>query len=152
MKPPAGRYILWMIKLLHGGRAPDKVGQYLQTAGMVVKRPGESIWSLTPEGYEFARANDKTPPGEVFKMPKKEAKPPPTGATAPTDVELKAAIKFLRQEDGQVGVKQTTLDWVASSVQRFIASRAKTKAEFQAKKKAKLAAHSIESSDAEKTA
>ena len=138
MKPPAGRYILWMIKLLHGGRAPDKVGQYLQIAGMVVKRPGESTWSLTPEGYEFARANDKTPPGEVFKMPKKEAKPTVQARSSPTDTDLRAAIKFLRQEDGQVGVKQDTLNYVAEIVRRYVEQRAKQRTAIQEAKKVKL--------------
>lgn len=138
MKPPAGRYILWMIHMLHGGRAPEMVCKYLQTAGMAVKRPGESAWSLTPEGYEFARTNDKTPPGEMFRMPPKDAKParPPA---APTDIELKAAVKFLRQEDGQVGVKQETLNYAAEIVRRYVEQRIKSRVAAQEVKKAKLA-------------
>lgn len=135
-RPPAGRHILWMINMLHGGQAPEMVSKYLQAAGMALKRPGESAWSLTPEGFEFALSHDKTPVGEVFRMPRKEAKPPPR-ATAPTDTDLRAVIKFLRQEDGQIGVRQETLNYAAEIVRRYIEQRAKVKAAAQEAKKAK---------------
>jgi predicted component of type VI protein secretion system len=125
-----------MINMLHGGQAPDMVCKYLQAAGMALKRPGEGAWSLTPEGFEFARAHDKTPAGEVFKMPQKEAKPPPR-VTAPTNTDLRAVIKFLRQEDGQIGVRQETLNYAAEIVRRYIEQRAKVKATAQEAKKAK---------------
>ena len=130
----------WLVYLLHQGamaKMPEALSKVLQTHGVITRRPGERAWSLTPEGYEIAKRHEANGVSGVTRPLRIQKPKPPPRAYVPTDVELRAAIKFLRGEPGQTGVKQETLDWMADRMRQYMAARAKAKAELQAKKRAK---------------